>query len=85
MKLDRTWQYGDYVVDVPMLKPWYDTAEMPILFCPTATELACTNDGGDHELLYASADSSRMGVIEDVGTVGLEYVGRLLRMGATLC
>ena len=85
MKLDRTWQYGDYVVDVPMLKPWYDTAEMPILFSPTATELACTNDGGDHELLYASADSSRMGVIEDVGTVGLEYVGRLLRMGATLC
>ena len=26
-----------------------------------------------------SADSCRMGGIEDVGTVGLEYVGRLLR------
>ena len=85
MKLDGTWQYGGYVVDVPMLKPQYHTAEMPILFCPTATELACTNDGGDHELLYPSADSFRIGVIEDVGTVGLEYVGRLLRMGAILC
>ena len=32
-----------------------------------------------------SADSCRMGEIEDVGTVGLEYVGRLLRMVAILC
>ena len=32
-----------------------------------------------------SADSCRMGGIEDVGMVGLEYVSRLLRMGAILC
>ena len=32
-----------------------------------------------------SADSCRMGGIEDVGTVGLKCVGRLLRMGAILC
>ena len=32
-----------------------------------------------------SADSCRMGGIDDVGTVGLEYVGRLLRMGAIFC
>ena len=32
-----------------------------------------------------SVDSCRMGGIEDVGTVGLEYVSRLLRMGAILC
>ena len=32
-----------------------------------------------------SADSCRMGGIEDVGTVGLEYVSRLLRMGAIFC
>ena len=32
-----------------------------------------------------SGDSCRMGGIEDVETVGLEYVSRLLRMGAILC
>ena len=32
-----------------------------------------------------SADSCRMGGIDDVGTVRLEYVGRLLSMGAILC
>ena len=32
-----------------------------------------------------SADSFRMGGTEVVGTVWLEYVGRLLRMGAILC
>ena len=32
-----------------------------------------------------SADSCRMGGIDDVGTVGLEYVGRLLRIGAVFC
>ena len=32
-----------------------------------------------------SAEYYRMGEIEDVGTVGREYVGRLLRMGAILC
>ena len=32
-----------------------------------------------------SAEYCRMGEIEDVGTVGREYVGRLLRMGAILC
>ena len=32
-----------------------------------------------------SADSCRMGGIEDVGTVGLEYVSRLLRVGVILC
>ena len=31
-----------------------------------------------------SAGSSRMGGIEDVGMMGLEYVSRLLRMGAIL-
>ena len=32
-----------------------------------------------------SAEYCRMGEIEDVGTVGREYMGRLLRMGAILC
>ena len=32
-----------------------------------------------------SADSCRMGEIEDTGTLGPEYVDRLLRMGAILC
>ena len=32
-----------------------------------------------------SANSCRMGGIEDVGTVELECVGRLLRMGVILC
>ena len=32
-----------------------------------------------------SADSCRMGGIDDVGMVGLEYVGRLLRIGAVFC
>ena len=32
-----------------------------------------------------SANSCRMGEIEDVGTVELECVDRLLRMGAILC
>ena len=32
-----------------------------------------------------SADSCRMGGIEDLGMVGLEYMGRLLRMGVILC
>ena len=32
-----------------------------------------------------SANSCRMEGIEDVGTVELECVGRLLRMGAILC
>ena len=31
------------------------------------------------------ADSCRMGEIEDLGMVGLEYMGRLLRMGVILC
>ena len=33
----------------------------------------------------ASADSCKMGGIEDVRMVRLEYVGRLLRIGAILC
>ena len=32
-----------------------------------------------------SAGSCKMGGIEDVGTVGLEYVSKLLRMGVILC
>ena len=32
-----------------------------------------------------SVDSCRMGRIEDVGTVELQCMGRLLRMGAILC
>ena len=32
-----------------------------------------------------SAEYCRMGEFEDVGTVGLEYVRRLLRIGAILC
>ena len=52
LKLDRSWQYGGYVLELPLLKPWFATAEMPILFCFTATEMACTNDGGDHEVMY---------------------------------
>ena len=31
------------------------------------------------------ADSCRMGEIEDLGMVGLEYMGRLLRVGVILC
>ena len=32
-----------------------------------------------------SAEYCRMGEFEDVGTVGQEYVRRLLRMGVILC
>ena len=32
-----------------------------------------------------SAETCRMGGINDVGMVGLEFIGRLLRMGAILC
>ena len=32
-----------------------------------------------------SAEYWRMGGIEDVGMVGWEYVGRLLRMGVIFC
>ena len=32
-----------------------------------------------------SVEYCRIGEIEDVGTVGQEYVGRLLRMGTILC
>ena len=49
---DRSWQYGGYVVKLPPLKPRYDTEEMPKLSCLTATEMACANDGGDHEVMY---------------------------------
>ena len=52
LKLDRSWQYGGYVFELPLLKPWFATAEMPMLFCFTATEMACTNDGGDHGVMY---------------------------------
>ena len=52
LKLDPTWQYGSYVIELPPLKPRFDTAEMPMLFCLTATELVCTNDGGDHTVMY---------------------------------
>ena len=52
LKLDRSWQYGGYVLELTLLKPRFDTAEMPIFFCLTATELACTNDGGDDKVMY---------------------------------
>ena len=32
LDLDRSWQYGGYVVELPPLKLWFDTAEMPKLF-----------------------------------------------------
>ena len=83
LKLDRSWQYGGYVLELTLLKPRFDTAEMPIFFCLTATELACTNDGGDDKVMYWSRQLTlaEWGGLEDVGMVGLEYVGRLLRMG----
>ena len=52
LDLDRCWQYGGYVVELPPLKLWFDTAETPKLFCLTATEMACTNDGANHEVMY---------------------------------
>ena len=33
------------------LKPRFDTVVMPNLFCRTAMEMACTNNGGDHEVM----------------------------------
>ena len=35
-----------------MLKPGFDTSDMPVLFCLTATELGCANDGVHHEVVY---------------------------------
>ena len=32
LDLDRSWQYGGYVVELPPLKLRFDTAEMPKLF-----------------------------------------------------
>ena len=52
LTLDRSCQHGDYVVELPPLKPWFDTAEMPILFCLSAMEMACANDGRDGEVTY---------------------------------
>ena len=52
LELDRSWQHGDYAVELPPLKLRFDTADMPVLFFLTATDLACTNDGGDHEVVY---------------------------------
>ena len=49
-KLNCSWPYGGYVDELPLLKPRFDTVEIPNLFCLTATELACTNDGGDHKV-----------------------------------
>ena len=46
LNFERSWWLDGYVVELPPLKPWCDTAEMPKLFCPTATEMSCTNDGG---------------------------------------
>ena len=39
------------VIGLLPLKPWFDTAVMPNLFCLTAMEMACTNNGGDHEVV----------------------------------
>ena len=52
LDLDRSWQYGDYVVELLLLKLRFDIAEMPKLFCVTATEMACSNDGRDYEVMY---------------------------------
>ena len=46
LKLDSSWHYGVYVIEFPPLTPWFNTTEMPNLFCLTATEWTCTNDGG---------------------------------------
>ena len=54
LDFERSWLLGGYVVELPPMKPQLDTAEMPKLFCLTATEIACTNDGGDHEVMYRS-------------------------------
>ena len=43
--LDRSWHYGGYVVELSPLKPRFDSVETPKLFCLTATEMACANDG----------------------------------------
>ena len=52
LNLDISWQCHGYVAELPPLKPWFGTTQMPILFCLTATEIACTIDGGDHEVMY---------------------------------
>ena len=39
-KLNHSWQHGGYVAELPLLKPWFHTVEMPNLFCLTARELA---------------------------------------------
>ena len=52
LKLDRSWLYGGYVIEPPPLKPRFDTTDMPVLFWHTATKMACTNDWGDHEVMY---------------------------------
>ena len=46
------WQYGGYVVELPPLKPRFESAEMSKLFCLTATEMACTNNGRYYEVMY---------------------------------
>ena len=50
--LDRSWQYGGYVAELPPLKLRFDIAEVPKLLCLTAREMTGTNDGGDHEVMY---------------------------------
>ena len=52
LDLDRSWQYGGYIVDLLLLKSRFDTAEMSKLFRLTATAVVCTNDGGDYEVMY---------------------------------
>ena len=52
LDLDRSWQYGGYIADLLLLKSRFDTAEMSKLFRLTATEMACTNDGGDYEVMH---------------------------------
>ena len=52
LKLDCSWQYGGYVYELPPLKHRFNNAETPILFCLTATEMACANDVVDQEVMY---------------------------------
>ena len=47
--LDRSWQYGGYVAELPPLKL---RLEVPKLLCLTAREMTGTTDGGDHEVMY---------------------------------
>ena len=80
MKISHSWSEGVYIIELPPLNTWFDTPEMPNLFCLTSTKLACTNDGGGESRAYVkvtSTDSCRIGGVVGVGTTEMVYVGRI--------